>query len=86
MGIEIILYTLALGIGILTGIFVTLYILKDLKIEIEEKVAKEQLEIINWLSQYLNIKKDISNEQYQEIMNDFKTYINYKNKTENKTE
>lgn len=86
MGIEIILYTLALGIGILTGIFVTLYILKDLKIEIEGRVAKEQLEIINWLSQYLNIKEDILNEQYQEIMNDFKTYINYKNKTENKIE
>lgn len=62
--IEILMFTIALFIGNLIGIFVTLYYLKDL---IDDLLDKESDKHFDWLVQFLATKEDISGEQFREI-------------------
>lgn len=62
--IEILMFMIALCMGNLIGIFVTLYYLKDL---IDDLLDKESNKHFDWLVQFLATKEDISGEQFREI-------------------
>lgn len=62
--IEILMFTIALFIGDLIGIFVTLHYLKDI---IDYQLDKESDKHFDWLIQFLATKEDISGEQFREI-------------------
>ena len=62
--IETLIFTIVLCMGILIGIFVTLYYLKGI---INDELDKESENHFDWLVQFLATKEDISDEQFQEI-------------------
>lgn len=64
--IEVLIFTVVLCMGILIGIFVTLYFLKDINI-VTEELNKETDKHFDWLVQFLATKEDISGEQFREI-------------------
>lgn len=61
---EILMFMIALFIGNLIGIFVTLHSLKDI---IDNVLDKESYKHFDWLVQFLVTKEDISGEQFREI-------------------
>lgn len=66
--IEILMFMVALFIGDLIGIFVTLHYLKDI---IDDVLDKETNEHFDWLVQFLAPKEYISGKQFSEITTAF---------------
>lgn len=64
--IETLIFVIVLCMGILIGIFVTLYFLKDINI-VTDELNKETDKHFDWLVQFLATKEDISGEQFREI-------------------
>lgn len=62
--IGIYIFMIALCIGILIGIFVTLHYLKGI---IDDELDKESDKHFDWLVQFLATKEDISGKQFREI-------------------
>ena len=62
--IEVLIFTIVLCMGILIGIFVTLYYLKGI---IKDQIDKETDEHFDWLVQFLAPKEYISGKQFSEI-------------------
>ncbi len=62
--IEILMFMIALFIGNLIGIFVTLHYLEDSINDVLDEVSYKHFD---WLTQFLSTKEDISDEQFREI-------------------
>lgn len=66
--IEVLIFTIVLCMGILIGIFVTLYYLKGI---IKDQIDKETDKHFDWLVQFLAPKEYISGKQFSEIATAF---------------
>lgn len=81
--IETLIFVIALFIGSLIGIFVTLYYLKDI---IKDQIDKETNEHFDWLVQFLAPKEYISGKQFGEITKAFAKEFMRDDETKNNSE